>query len=62
MPVTAVRVSVPAVVRPSSDDLAPAANPGAQFEAGLRICPRCGMPVHLSAENCRQCGATVPRR
>lgn len=31
-------------------------------EAGLRICPRCGRPVHLGADACRQCGAHVPRR
>ena len=32
------------------------------FEAGLRVCPRCGKPVHLSATTCRECGAAVPRR
>lgn len=32
------------------------------FEAGLRVCPRCGKPVHLGASNCRECGAAVPRR
>jgi hypothetical protein len=31
-------------------------------EVGLRVCPRCGRPVHLSAETCRACGADVPRR
>jgi predicted RNA-binding Zn-ribbon protein involved in translation (DUF1610 family) len=34
----------------------------ASFEAGLRVCPRCGKPVHLSATTCRECGAAVPRR
>ncbi len=34
----------------------------ATFEAGLRVCPRCGKPVHLGASNCRECGAAVPRR
>lgn len=34
----------------------------ATFEAGLRVCPRCGKPVHLSATTCRECGAAVPRR
>jgi hypothetical protein len=24
-----------------------------KFEAGLRVCPRCGKPVHLSATTCR---------
>lgn len=32
------------------------------FEAGLRVCPRCGKPVHISATACRECGAAVPRR
>jgi predicted RNA-binding Zn-ribbon protein involved in translation (DUF1610 family) len=33
-----------------------------RIEAGLRICPRCGKPVHLAAETCHSCGAAVPRR
>lgn len=33
-----------------------------RVEAGLRICPRCGRPVHLSAVACRECGAPVPKR
>ena len=33
-----------------------------KVEAGLRVCPRCGRPVHLGAESCRHCGAHVPRR
>lgn len=31
-------------------------------EAGLRVCPKCGRPVHLSAVACRECGASVPKR
>jgi hypothetical protein len=31
-------------------------------EIGLRVCPQCGRPVHLGAENCRSCGTPVPRR
>jgi hypothetical protein len=31
-------------------------------EAGLRVCPKCGRPVHLSATKCRDCGAPVPKR
>jgi hypothetical protein len=31
-------------------------------EAGLRVCPRCGKPVHLSSIVCRECGAHVPKR
>ena len=33
-----------------------------KFEAGLRVCPRCGKPVHMSATTCRECGSPVPRR
>ncbi len=33
-----------------------------KFEAGLRVCPACGKPVHLSATTCRECGSPVPRR
>jgi DNA-directed RNA polymerase subunit RPC12/RpoP len=56
------------------DDATPMAVPGlgfgtggpppsmVKFEAGLRVCPRCGKPVHLSATTCRECGSPVPRR
>jgi len=33
-----------------------------QFEAGLRVCPRCKKPVHLGAAICRECGTSVPRQ
>jgi len=33
-----------------------------KVEAGLRVCPRCGRPIHLSAVACRECGAAVPKR
>jgi hypothetical protein len=33
-----------------------------RFETGLRICPRCKKPVHLSAAYCRECGTPVPRK
>jgi hypothetical protein len=33
-----------------------------KYEAGLRVCPGCGKPVHLSATTCRECGSPVPRR
>jgi ribosomal protein L40E len=36
--------------------------PAVNLEAGLRICPRCGKPVHLKATVCRACGAKVPSR
>ena len=31
-------------------------------EAGLRVCPRCGKPIHLGADACRDCGIPVPKR
>ncbi len=33
-----------------------------KFETGLRMCPRCKKPLHLSADNCRECGLPVPRQ
>ena len=42
---------------PNSSGAAPSM---ATFEAGLRVCPRCGKPVHLSATTCRECGACRP--
>ena len=33
-----------------------------KVEAGLRVCPRCGRPIHMGADTCRECGAHVPRR
>ena len=33
-----------------------------KFETGLRVCPRCKKPLHLSADNCRACGLPVPRQ
>jgi hypothetical protein len=33
-----------------------------KFETGLRVCPRCRKPLHLGADNCRECGMPVPRR
>ena len=33
-----------------------------KFETGLRICPRCKKPLHLSADNCRECGMPVARQ
>ncbi len=31
-------------------------------EAGMRVCPNCGKPIHLGADTCRGCGTAVPRR
>lgn len=39
------------------------AEPAAEkSEAGIRLCPSCGKPVHLGSDACRHCGARVPRR
>jgi hypothetical protein len=32
------------------------------MEVGLRVCPKCGRPLHLSALVCNDCGASVPKR
>ncbi len=42
--------------------LSPARDEAPRIEAGLRICPGCGRPVHLGADACRSCGVAVPRR
>jgi ribosomal protein L40E len=36
--------------------------PTGRVEAGLRVCPKCGKPVHLGASVCRACGSKVPKR
>ena len=36
--------------------------PGRRAEAGFRVCPRCGKPIHLNADTCRGCGTPVPKR
>lgn len=46
----------------SRGHLARSAAPSMKAEAGLRVCPRCGRPVHLGATVCRECGTHVPRR
>lgn len=35
--------------------------PALKVEAGLRVCPRCGRPLHMSAVSCRACGAATPK-
>jgi hypothetical protein len=37
-------------------------SPARKAEAGLRVCPRCGKPIHLGADACRACGIPVPKR
>ncbi len=46
---------------PSTILSTPALHPG-RVEHGIRTCPGCGSPVHIQAETCRNCGASVPRR
>jgi hypothetical protein len=36
--------------------------PAMRMEAGLRVCPRCGKPLHMSATVCRSCGEPVSKR
>jgi ribosomal protein L37E len=36
--------------------------PGRRAEAGFRVCPRCGKPIHLNADTCRACGIPVPKK
>lgn len=33
-----------------------------RVEAGLRVCPRCGRPIHMGSTACRGCGTVVPKR
>ena len=49
---------------PASAPAAPTPPPRTlgKAEAGLRVCPTCGRPVHLGADACRACGTAVPRR
>lgn len=39
-----------------------AAASGKASEAGMRVCPKCGRPIHLGAEVCRGCGTVVPKK
>jgi ribosomal protein L40E len=36
-------------------------SPVMKMEAGLRVCHRCGKPLHMSATVCRSCGEPVPK-
>lgn len=49
---------------PASTHVVPTAQANTPFrsEAGLRVCPGCGKPVHLGAIVCRGCGSHVPKR
>lgn len=47
---------------PSTEPAPEALPPVLKMEAGLRVCPRCGKPLHMSATVCRACGEPVPKR
>ena len=47
---------------PTSTAEMPLDAPGRRAEAGFRVCPRCGKPIHLNADTCRGCGTAVPKR
>ena len=48
--------------RPSSTHVLPTTSAPTRSEAGMRICPGCGKPVHMGASLCRACGIPVPKR
>lgn len=48
--------------RPSSTHVLPTGTVPMRSEAGLRVCPGCGRPVHMGASICRECGIPVPKR
>ena len=60
----AVEVASPPEVEPGLAVTQPVPLPAKALkaEAGLRVCPRCGRPVHLSSVVCRECGSHVPKR
>jgi hypothetical protein len=45
----------------STAEMTQKSTPG-RAEAGFRVCPQCGKPIHLNAEICRGCGTAVPKR
>jgi DNA-directed RNA polymerase subunit RPC12/RpoP len=47
---------------PTSTAEMPLSPLGRRAEAGFRVCPRCGKPIHLNADTCRACGTAVPKR
>ena len=60
-------VAAPAAAPPPVPAPSPSSSPSprpstAKAEAGLRVCPRCGRPVHMGSVACRECGAHVPKR
>jgi hypothetical protein len=51
-----------AELRTASSTTIQTSPPPTRIEAGLRVCPRCGQPIHLGADACRKCGTAVPKR
>ena len=49
-------------VGPKSTAEMASSHPARRGEAGLRVCPRCGKPIHLGADACRDCGIPVPKQ
>lgn len=45
---------------PSQAEIPYSPPPALRVEAGLRICPKCKRPLHMSAIVCRSCGASTP--
>jgi len=54
----ALSAASPAVAAIAQDS----SSPVMKLEAGLRVCPRCGKPLHMSATVCRSCGEPVPKQ
>ena len=52
----------PALHIPPGSTSSQPTTPVIRSEAGLRVCPTCGKPIHLGADSCRACGTSVPRR
>ncbi len=47
---------------PKSTTEMAAADRDRRAESSFRVCPRCGKPIHLGADACRNCGTSVPKR
>ena len=59
----AAAAAMPPPAHNATPTMPPAVAPATvKAEAGLRVCPRCGRPIRLSAVACRECGAPVPKR
>ena len=54
--------AAPLAPSPSASNAGSAGSGVNRQEAGLRVCPNCRKPIHLSADACRHCGTHVPKR